>query len=116
MQQDDDPSGEWFRERIGCLTASAFGHICKHKSKLDMLTKQLLYYKPRETKEMRYDRYHEVEAWEQYLDRLKKKHTDATVIITGLYVDLEVIRNFYVYMNTRILLLQRYLGLLLGMP
>ena len=61
---------------------------------------------------MRYGRYHEVEAREQYLDRLKKKHTDATVIITGLHVDLEVMRNFYAYMNTRISLLQRYLGLL----
>ena len=28
VQQADDPSGEWFRERIGCLTASTFGHIC----------------------------------------------------------------------------------------
>ena len=113
VQQADDPSGEWFRERIGRLTASTFGHICKRKSKLDVLTKQLLYCKPRETKEMRYGRYHEVEAREQYLDWLKKKkHTDATVIITGLHVDLEVMRNFCAYMNIRISLLQRYLGLL----
>ena len=110
VKQADDPSGEWFRECIGCLTASTFGCICKRKSKLDELTKQLLYCKPNETKEMRYGWYHEVEAREQYLDVLKKKHTDATVINTGL--DLEVMRNFCAYMNTRISLLQRYLGLL----
>ena len=96
MQHADDPSGEWFRECIGRLTASTFGRICKHKSKHDVLIKQLLYCKPRETKEMRYGRYHEVEAREQYLDRLKKKHTDATVIITGLHVDLAIMRNFCV--------------------
>ena len=60
---------------------------------------------------MMYGRYHmhEAEAWEQYLDRLKMKHTDATVIITGLHVDLEVAtgcnENFYAYMNTRMSLL-----------
>ena len=112
VQEADDPSDELFLECIGQLTASTFGCICKHRSKLDVLTKQLLYCKPRETKEMRHGRYHEVEAWEQYLDRLKKKHTDATVIITGLHVDLEVMRNFYAYMNIRISSLQRYLGLL----
>ena len=65
VQQADDPSGEWFRECIGRLTALTFGRICKHKSKIDVLTTQLLYCKPRETKQMRYGRYHEVEAREQ---------------------------------------------------
>ena len=45
-QQADDPSGEWHRERTGRLIASTYGHICKRKSKFDVLTKQILYCKP----------------------------------------------------------------------
>ena len=46
VQQADDPSGEWHRERTGWLTVSTFGRICKRKSKSDVLTKQILYCKP----------------------------------------------------------------------
>ena len=43
---------------------------------------------------MRYGRFHEADAREQYLKRLKKQHCDATVIVTGLHVDLEVQKLF----------------------
>ena len=49
---------------------------------------------------MRHCRYHEAEAQEQYLDRLKKKYSDASMIITGLRINLEVMRNLYAYINT----------------
>ena len=91
VQQADDTSGEWHRERVGRITASNFGAVCKRRESYAPLTKRLLYNGHRDTKQMRYGRQHEDDARAEYEARLKANHPDASVTLTGLHIDLKVL-------------------------
>ena len=90
IQQADDPTGEWKRQRHGRVTASLFGRICRRKASFAPLTISLLYSKTRETPAMRYGILHEEEARQSYITHLRSTHPDASVAMTGLHVDLKV--------------------------
>ena len=62
VEQADDTSGEWHLERVGRITASNFGAVCKRQESYAPLTKLLLYNGSRDTKQMRYGRQHEDNA------------------------------------------------------
>jgi len=95
VEQADDTSGEWHRERVGRITESNFGTVCKRRESYAPLTKRLLYNGSRDTKQMRYGRQHENDARAEYETRLKANHPDACVTLTGLYIDLKVLWIFH---------------------
>ena len=95
--QVNDPSGEWQRQRHGCLTTSYFGEICKRSANCAPLTIRILYKQQRETPAMRYGILHEKIVRDKYAKYLKANcHPEASVAITGLHIDLKV----YTLINT----------------
>ena len=87
VDQSDDISGEWMKQRCGCVTASPFGAITKRKSSFVPLVKRLLYGKHVTTRAIRYGHLHEAHAKNAYTKYLLDKHKDATVTKTGLHTD-----------------------------
>ena len=87
IDQNDDISGKWMKQRRGRVTASSFGAIAKRKSSFVPLVKRLLYAKHVTTRAMRYGHLHEVHARNAYTTYLLDKHKDATVMRTGLHID-----------------------------
>ena len=72
VQQADDISGEWHRERVDRITASNFGTVCKRRESYAPLTKRILYNGIRDTKQMRYGRQHEDDARNEYRESFKQ--------------------------------------------
>ena len=66
-EQAADPTGEWARERHGCLTASQFGEICKRRATFGPLTIRIIYKQPQLIAAMRYGTLNEKHVREQYL-------------------------------------------------
>ena len=87
VDQNDDISGEWMKQRRGRVTASSFGAIAKRKSSFVPLVKRLLYAKHVTTRAMRYGHLHEVHVRNAYTTYLLDKHKNATVMRTGLHID-----------------------------
>ena len=90
VHQANDPTGEWKRQRHGRITASLFGKICRRKASFAPLTINFLYCKLRETAAMRYGILHEEEARQSYIRHLKLGHSDASVTMTGIHIDIKV--------------------------
>ena len=91
IDQNDDDSGEWMKQRRGRVTASSFGTITKRKLSFVPLVIKQLYGKHIMTKAMRYGHLHESRARNAYIEYLHNKyHKDATVTTTGLHIDHEV--------------------------
>ena len=64
--QANDPSGEWHRQRYGCVMTSYFDEICKQRANYAPHTIRILYKQPRETADMRYGILHETIARDKY--------------------------------------------------
>ena len=88
VDQNDDSSGEWIKQRQGRVTASSFGAIAKRKSSFVPLVIKHLYGKHVTTRAMRYGHLHEAHARNAYAKYLlDNHHKDATVMRTGFHID-----------------------------
>ena len=70
-KQADDISGLWQSQRVGRVTASHFGEVCKRKRSFNPLMRRILYGKRVDTKAMRYGHEHESIARMQSLGIFK---------------------------------------------
>ena len=88
-KQADDISGLWQSQRVGRITASHFGEVCKRKRPFNALTRRILYGKSVDTKAMRYGREHESIARMQYIGYLQSYSPSSSVEITGLHISVD---------------------------
>ena len=93
----------WLASQLmNSLTTSYFGEICKRRANYVPLTIRILYKQQRETPAMRYGILHEKIARDKYSKYLKANcHPEASVAITGHYIDLKV----YTLINTLLCML-----------
>ena len=88
-KQADDISGLWQSQRVGRVTASHFGEVCKRKQPFNPLTRRILYGKRVDTKAMRYGHEHESIARMQYIGYLQSYSPSSSVEITGLHISVD---------------------------